>query len=79
MSKAPTRTPKVILVGSGPGDPDLLTLKAVKALEKAPVVLYDALVNESILDHAPNALEGIRWKKTWNAQLFSGPHQQPVG
>lgn len=45
--------PKVTLVGAGPGDPDLLTLKGVKALTEANVVLYDALANEDILAHAP--------------------------
>ena len=43
---------KLILVGAGPGDPELLTLKAVKALNKADVILYDALVNKEILSHA---------------------------
>ena len=45
--------PKVTLVGAGPGDPDLLTLKGVKALAEANVVLYDALSNEELLVHAP--------------------------
>lgn len=48
---------KVTLVGAGPGDPELITLKAIKALEQAKVVLYDALVNEELLDYAPNALK----------------------
>lgn len=46
---------RLTLVGAGPGDPELLTLKAVKALESADVVLYDALANEEILKHAAQA------------------------
>ena len=39
----------LILAGAGPGDPELITLKAIRALEKADVVLYDALANEDLL------------------------------
>ena len=41
----------VHLVGAGPGDPELLTLKAVKALGRADVVLCDDLVGEGVLDY----------------------------
>ncbi|MDQ7949466.1 MAG: uroporphyrinogen-III C-methyltransferase [Pedobacter sp.] len=47
--------PKITLLGAGPGDPDLLTLKGVKALQTADVVLYDALIDETLLDFAPSA------------------------
>ncbi|MDR0264714.1 MAG: uroporphyrinogen-III C-methyltransferase [Sphingobacterium sp.] len=43
---------KVTLVGAGPGDPELISLKGIKAIEKADVILYDALVNEELLDYA---------------------------
>ena len=43
------------LVGAGPGDPELLTLKAVKAIQAATVLLVDDLVNEQILQHASPA------------------------
>jgi uroporphyrin-III C-methyltransferase len=45
--------PKVTLVGAGPGDPELITLKGVRALNSANVVLYDALIDPVLLDHAP--------------------------
>lgn len=48
MSKAA----KVYLVGAGPGDPDLLTIKAVKAIAAADVLLLDDLVNRDVLQHA---------------------------
>ncbi|MDP1673197.1 MAG: SAM-dependent methyltransferase, partial [Burkholderiales bacterium] len=44
-------TGKVWLVGAGPGDPELLTLKAVRVLGSADVVLVDDLVDQRILDH----------------------------
>lgn len=47
--------PQVTLVGAGPGDPDLITVKGVKALAKADVVMYDALANDDLLSYAPNA------------------------
>ncbi|HSF53570.1 MAG TPA: uroporphyrinogen-III C-methyltransferase [Algoriphagus sp.] len=46
--------PKVTLVGAGPGDPELITLKAVLALNTADVVLYDALIDPVLLNHAPS-------------------------
>lgn len=50
------KSPKLTLLGAGPGDPELLTLKGMKALNDADVVLYDSLVNEEILQHANRAL-----------------------
>lgn len=52
------KSARLTLVGAGPGDPDLITLKAIKALKRAAVILYDALANESLLDYAsPGALK----------------------
>ena len=47
------KQPSLTLVGAGPGDPELITIKAVKALETADIVLYDALVSKEILDLIP--------------------------
>ena len=45
--------PRITLVGAGPGDPELITIKGVKAIATADVILYDALVNPELLKHAP--------------------------
>ena len=45
------KTPKLTVVGAGTGDVDLITLKAIKVLKTADVVLYDALVNEELLTY----------------------------
>jgi uroporphyrin-III C-methyltransferase/precorrin-2 dehydrogenase/sirohydrochlorin ferrochelatase len=48
---------KVFLIGCGPGDPELLTVKAVKKIEAADVILYDCLINLEILDFAKKGAE----------------------
>jgi uroporphyrin-III C-methyltransferase len=50
---------RVWLVGAGPGDPELLTLKALKVLRAADVVVHDGLVSDEILDLAPEAARRI--------------------
>ncbi|MEM6699316.1 MAG: uroporphyrinogen-III C-methyltransferase [Bacteroidota bacterium] len=47
------KTSYLTLVGAGPGDPDLMTMKGIKALKKADIVLYDALVSDDILAYIP--------------------------
>jgi uroporphyrin-III C-methyltransferase len=56
------RSPKLTLVGAGPGDAELITLKGVKALQDADVILYDALANPALLDHA----------SPWARKIFVG-------
>lgn len=51
--KNTVKEPRITLVGAGPGDADLITIKGIKALKTADVVLYDALVNEELLEFAP--------------------------
>ena len=46
-------TGKVFLVGAGPGDPGLITLRAVELIKKADVVLYDRLVSKKIISMIP--------------------------
>lgn len=52
------REPRITLVGAGPGDPELITMRGANALKSADVILYDALVNEGVLDYAgPDAIK----------------------
>ena len=55
---------KVYITGAGPGDPELITIKAIKILRKADVIIYDRLVNPKILKHAKQAKELIYVGKT---------------
>jgi uroporphyrin-III C-methyltransferase / precorrin-2 dehydrogenase / sirohydrochlorin ferrochelatase len=55
--EAGTRQGRVLLVGAGPGDPDLLTMKAVRALKAADVVFYDKLVGAGVLEFARREAE----------------------
>ena len=50
MTRSPL--PRVTLVGAGPGDPELLTIKAVRAIRSATVLLVDDLVGEQVLRYA---------------------------
>ncbi|GGF26040.1 uroporphyrin-III C-methyltransferase [Halobacillus andaensis] len=50
---------KVYLVGAGPGDPGLITVKGMKAIERADVILYDRLVNEELLEYASKGAQLI--------------------
>ena len=49
----------VFLVGAGPGDPRLITLRGVECLRQAEVVVYDRLASPELLSHAPDAAEQI--------------------
>src|SRR4051812_608978 len=56
---APATRGHASLVGAGPGDPELLTVKAVRALRSADVVLYDKLIDPRVLDLAPASARRI--------------------
>lgn len=58
----------VFLVGAGPGDPELITIKALRRIRKADVILYDSLANPALLDEAPHHCERIDVGKRPGAQ-----------
>ena len=62
---------KIYIVGAGPGDPELLTLKAQRVLHEADVIIHDALVNPEILQHCKPNAEIIKVGKRRNDHSFS--------
>jgi uroporphyrinogen III methyltransferase/synthase len=62
---------KVYLVGAGPGDPELITVKGRRLLSQAQVVFYDHLANAALLDLAPPSAERIYVGKKKSAHAFS--------
>ena len=65
------KTPKLTLVGAGPGDPELITLKGVKALSEADVILYDALVNTELLKYTKKNAKRIFVGKKAGFHVYS--------
>jgi uroporphyrin-III C-methyltransferase len=61
---------KVYLVGAGPGDPELITMKGLKCIQKADVILYDRLVNSELLDYAKTDAELIFCGKMPNSHTL---------
>ncbi|MFV2066596.1 MAG: uroporphyrinogen-III C-methyltransferase, partial [Pirellulales bacterium] len=71
MTDAKSSTGKVYLVGAGPGDPGLITLRGVACLQRADVVLYDYLVNPEIVDHVPAGAQRISLGRHGHGRLMS--------
>jgi uroporphyrin-III C-methyltransferase len=61
-------TPRITLIGAGPGDPELLTIKGLHALQSADVVLYDALVSDALLALIPSDVPA------WSVGKRAGAH-----
>lgn len=62
---------KVILVGAGPGDKELITLKGIKAIMAADIIFYDALVNPELLEHAKTNAELVFVGKRRDEKRYS--------
>lgn len=65
------KMPKLTLVGGGPGDPDSLTFRGIKALQSADIVLYDALVNKDLLTYVPEDVPAIFVGKRFENHAYS--------
>lgn len=65
------KTGKVYLVGAGPGDPGLITIKAITALKEADCVIYDFLANARLLEHAKKGAERIYAGKKGRAKTIA--------
>jgi uroporphyrin-III C-methyltransferase len=61
---------KVYLVGAGPGDPELITVKGLRCIQNADVILYDRLVNKELLNYAKPGVELINCGKLPNYHLL---------
>ena len=65
------QTGRLILVGAGPGDPELISLKGLKVLQSADVILYDALIHQDLLKHSPENCQKIYVGKRANNHRYS--------
>jgi uroporphyrin-III C-methyltransferase len=63
-------SPRLLIVGAGPGDPDLITVKGLKAIQRADVILYDALASPELLVHAPDGCKKVYVGKRKNKKEF---------
>src|SRR5690606_6669314 len=65
------KEPRLTLVGAGPGDPELITLKAINVLKQADIILFDALVSEQILALIPDGVPTLCVWKRANAHSYT--------
>ena len=84
-SKARSMKTAVYLIGAGPGDPELITLKGRRCLEAADCVIYDHLVNRELLQYAPGGAEQVYVGKQGrpgpyfaNGDQFPAPRREPA-
>lgn len=68
----------VSIVGAGPGDPELLTVKAYKRIQEADVILYDALIDERIVDDFPASAQSIYVGKRADDGTSQNTRQQNI-